>query len=120
MTRGGVKSLGLRRAPREQPSKLALQIGGSSKWPHGAASLSNGREKWQSSSAILGGDLEDTTAMPLVSTLPIECKDILPPLESSPKCCAGPLRPSVMQVVSDDKEVVKPIDADLLWLKRLK
>jgi hypothetical protein len=32
----------------------------------------------------------------------------------------GPLRPSAMKVESDDVEGVKPIDADLLHLKRLK
>ncbi len=118
--KGGVELLGPRRAPRERPSKLALPNGGLSEWLHGAALLNSGWEKRPSSLAILGGDLEDMTAKPLVSTLPIERKDSLPPLESSSECCTGPLRPSAMQVASDDMEGVKPIDADLMRLKRLK
>jgi hypothetical protein len=64
--------------------------------------------------------LEDTTAKPLVFTLPIECKDSLPLSESLHECCARPLQLSVMQVASDSMEGVKPINANLLRLKRLK
>ncbi len=70
--------------------------------------------------AIWVGELEDMTALPQVYTLPIECKDSLPLLDSLPKCCVGPVGPSAMQVARDDREGHKPIDADLLLLERLK
>jgi hypothetical protein len=82
--------------------------------------LNGGWEKRPSSLAILGGDLEDATAKPLVSTLPIERNDSLLPSESLPKYCTRPSWPSAMQVASDDMKGVKPINADLLRLKRLK
>jgi hypothetical protein len=64
--------------------------------------------------------LEDVTASPQVYTLPIERKDSLPLLNSLPKCCVGPVELSAMQVARDNREGHKPINANLLRLKRLK
>jgi hypothetical protein len=138
---GGVELLGGKRAPVERPSESALPNGGSIKQPRGAGPVNNRRENWQnglvkrlfgaalvdvgwedqpSGSAIWVGELEDATALPQVYTLPIERKDSLPLLDSSPECCAWPVGPSAMQVVRDDGEGHKPINANLLLLEWLK
>jgi hypothetical protein len=138
---GGVELSGAKRAPRERPSESALPNDGLIEQPQGTGLVNNGRENWPnglverlcgtalvdigwedrpSGSAIWVGESEDTTALPQVYTLPIKRKDSLPLSDSLLKCCAGPVGPSAMQVVRDDGESHKPIDADLLRLKQLK
>jgi hypothetical protein len=57
---------------------------------------------------------------PVLSSVPIKCKDYLSTLFHLPKHCVEPPRLSAMQVAGDGEGGTKPIDADLLRLEQLK